>query len=116
MALIILACILCSMFSSGWGFFKSREKFTCDYYTGIGKKGCLTKEYCSACDNRNREQCSLCRNCVYLDSGKCVPGDFYGPYNQSIKYSTYEYDIPYDFDTPERRQTDLRYNYQYKII
>ena len=120
MAYFVIVCVLCSMFSSGWGLFRKKEKFDnvgCDYYTGIGKNGCFTKTYCGSCSSKSRAECASCRNCIYLlDNNTCIPGDYYGPYDKSVSYTAYEYDIPYDFNTPIRRQTDLRYNYMYKII
>lgn len=114
---IIILCICCCYWASIKKFVQL-EPFTsniCDYYTGIGPDGCATKSYCTTCDSKNRNECSTCRNCVYVNN-TCVPGDFYGPYNQKIDYEYYEYDIPYDFSIPNRRQTDLRYDYKYKII
>lgn len=127
---VIFLCCICCLYCSCWNRLKKAvglEKFDniCDYYTGsdmecptqrgIGVNGCATKSYCTSCNNKNRSSCSMCRNCVYMNN-TCVPGDFNGPYNQQLDYEYYEYDIPYDFNIPVRRQTDLRYDYKYKII
>lgn len=118
--IILFCCLICCLYCSCWGRIKKLfkiEKFDniCDYYTGIGPNGCATKSYCTNCNNKSRQECAYCRNCVYVD-GVCMPGDYQGPYDKRVDYDTYEYDIPYSSNIPERRQTDLRYDYKYKII
>lgn len=80
------------------------------------------KKYCSRCDNKNRSQCSTCRNCGYGitpdGKGECMPGSKFEPaFRKDIMY--WENQDPYYYYNPDElnipKNTDIYPHYRYNI-